>query len=128
MIRSLTEEELPIVRGWWQKRKLPPPDIGMMPRVTTFAYFEDDHPRVSVSIFMTNASVAWLDNFISDPTWKSSERQSIAKRLLQFCANVAKWAGKNRLFCMSDRPSTARYYRSLGFEQTAEVITMVKGI
>lgn len=122
-------EDYPMIESWWKKRGEVAPSIEMMP-ASSFVVTDDDmSPLVSVSLFVTNTSVVWVDNLISNPMAKKDKVKKAVEALNGVISAYAKKIGKSRLFCMSLKKSTSRRYQQLGFMRTAkEVETFVKEI
>lgn len=128
-IRPIEEHERPMLQSWWIEHGMMPPEGQMMPLESTYLMEIEDVPMLSVTIFWTNASVAWADNFVANPGVPAACRKKSTSTLLQFLESLSKTRGKDRLFCMGATESTKRRYEQLGFRRTLDdVATFIKEI
>ena len=127
-IEQFTSADYPMLQSWWKTANEFAPELNVIPS-TSYVMYCNDQPILSVSLIMTNISLAWIDNFIGNPELKGSERKECATILLNHLSKVAKEYGKDRLFCMSMNEKTTKRYIDLGFTQTlSHVSTFVKGV
>lgn len=127
-IRLIREAEKQILRRWWQRVEEVPPFDDMMPIDSTFLVVEHGLPSLSMTCYLTNGPMGWLDNFIRNPDVPAAKDFSDTRDLLEVIDHFAKEAGKRILFCMSAKASTLRLYEHLGFTKTLEVSTLTKGL
>lgn len=117
-----------MLEDWWKAHKMQAPARDMTPS-TTFITTKASTPYLSVALFLTNTSLAWVDNLIGNPSVDKSLRRDLVKPTLDYISNYAANLGFNKLFCMSIDPRTSRRYRQLGFVETCKnVNTFVKEI
>lgn len=122
------EAHLPTLKGWWTKLNEAGPEAKMIPE-TSYLMYHNNEPILFISLYMTNASVIWLDNLIGNPDLKGSDRRTCGQLFLSYIDNVAKSHGKDRFFCMSINEKTSARYVELGFTKTLDnVSTFVRGV
>lgn len=114
------------IKSWWEQAKEIAPDTKMMPETSYMMYY-NEQPILSVSLFLTNGPIAWVDNYIGNPEFKGEVRKQCGKLLLSHLEEVAKLNGKDRLFCMSMNDKTSKRYTELGFNKTcSNISTFIK--
>lgn len=127
-IDKFKPEQYAMVRSWWDNAKEIAPELKLMPETSYILSYEGT-PVLSVSLFLTNGSLAWVENFIGNPEFKGNLRKQLGKMLLNHLEGVAKENKKDRLFCMSMNEKTTKRYIELGFIKTVENITcFTKGV
>lgn len=122
IIKKFDKTQYSMIKEWWNAYKEQAPELDVMPE-TSYIMFIDNKPILSVSLFLTNGVIAWIDNYIGNPELKGSVRKECGHILLTYLEDVAKSAGKNRMFCMSMNEKTSKRYIELGFNKTCENIT-----
>lgn len=128
-VKHFKKEQFPLIASWWREHGLQPPRLSMMPEDSTFVLFVDDMPAASLSVFLTNTPMGWVDNLIANPKVRASARHRATEILLNHVCHFAHEKGHDTLFCMSIRESTDRRYQKLGFRPTATGIsTFIKEI
>lgn len=128
LIRKFEFKDYELIKSWWEQYSEQAPVLTTMPETSYVMYF-DNQPILSVSLFLTNGSVAWIDNYIGNPSLKGSIRKECGVVLLKHLEEVAKENSKDRMFCMSMNEKTSQRYLELGFTKTASNIsTFIKGV
>lgn len=127
-IKQFKPENYELVKSWWDFYKETVPELKMIPE-TSYIMYSNDKPILSVSLFLTNSPLAWVDNYIGNPEFKGLHRKECGKLLLNHLEEVSLKHGKDRLFCMSVKEKTSKRYIELGFTKTASNIeTFIKGV
>lgn len=127
-IKQFEAKYYPMIQSWWTVSNEMAPTADMMPE-TSYIMYLNEQPILSVSLFLTNGLVAWVDNYIGNPEFKGQVRKQCGKLLLNHLEEVAKLNGKNRLFCMSITEKTSNRYVELGFTKTcSNVSTFLKEV
>lgn len=127
-IKQFKSENYPLIKQWWDLAKEQAPQIDMIPE-TSYLMYLNDKPILSVSLFLTNSPLTWIDNYIGNPELKGSDRKTCGYILLNYLEQVSKAHGKDRMFCMSMNEKTSQRYIELGFIKTASNIsTFLKGV
>lgn len=128
IIRKFEFKDYGLIKSWWDHYKEQAPELTMIPE-TSYLMYVNNQPILSVSLFLTNGSLAWVDNYIGNPAMKGSIRKECGVILLQYLEDVAKDNCKDRIFCMSMNEKTSQRYIELGFIKTASNIsTFIKEI
>lgn len=121
-IKQYKSENYQLIKSWWEFAKEVAPESKMIPE-TSYVMYHNQNPVLSVSLFITNGPVVWVDNYIGNPEFKGEIRKQCGKLLLNHLEAVAKLNGKDRLFCMSINDKTSKRYEDLGFTKTASNIS-----
>lgn len=128
LIKKFENKDYELLKSWWGSYKEQAPELKMMPETSYVMYF-NSQPILSVSIFLTNGPIAWIDNYIGNPSLKGSIRKECGIVLLKHLEEVSKDNLKDRMFCMSINEKTSERYIELGFTKTASNIsTFIKEI
>lgn len=128
MIRQFEAKDYEMIKSWWNSSKEVPPELDSIPE-TSYIMCLKDEPILSVSLYLTNGKIAWVDNYIGNPTSKGPARKECGMILLKHLEDVAKKHSKDRLFCMSMNEKTSKRYIEMGFIQTLSgVNTFIKGV
>jgi hypothetical protein len=128
MIRQFEHKDYSMIKGWWDSAKEIPPTLDTIPETSYIMYLKDQ-PILSVSLYLTNAKIAWIDNYVGNPLSKGPERKECGMILLKHLEDVAKKHSKDRLFCMSMNEKTSKRYIEMGFTQTGSNInTFILGV
>jgi hypothetical protein len=127
-INKFEFKDYELTKSWWDHYKEQAPEYNTMPD-TSYIMYNGDEPILSVSLYLTNGSIAWIDNYIGNPKLKGSIRKECGSILLKHLNDVAKKNAKDRLFCMSMNEKTSKRYIELGFTKTASNIsTFIRGV
>lgn len=125
-IKQFQSDKYQLIKSWWDFAKEVAPELKMLPR-TSYIMYHNEQPILSVSLFLTNGCLAWVDNYIGNPEFKGEIRKQCGKLLLNHLEEIAKLNGKDRLFCMSTNDKTSQRYTELGFNKTcSNVSTYIK--
>ena len=128
IIRQFEDKDYDLIKGWWDAAKEVPPTLDSIPE-TSYIMLLKDEPILSVSLYLTNGKIAWVDNYIGSPSSKGSARKECGLILLKHLEDVAKKHSKDRLFCMSMNEKTSQRYIEMGFIKTlSNVSTFIKGV
>lgn len=116
--------------AWWKEHAVQGPDLDMLPEESTFIVEnEAGEKSLCATVYLTNACLAWADNFVRNPQVKAAYQFQDTVQLLKHLERFAESRGKRILFCMSISNSTDILYRKLGFKQTASgASTFIKGV
>lgn len=127
-VRHFKSSEYELIKSWWVARNEPPPGPDEMPEESTFVLEKDGVPWISVSLFLTNTSICWVDNLIANPLLPGGEeRKRAVVWLEEFIESSARVRGYKKLWCMAHKEPLAIRYNELGYEETCENIkTFVK--
>lgn len=127
-IKQFKSDNYPLIKSWWEFAKEVAPELNVMPE-TSYIMYHNEQPILSISLFLTNGCLAWIDNFIGNPEFKGEIRKQCSKLLINHIEEVAKLNGKDRLFCMSINDKTSKRYIELGYDKTcSNVSTFIKKV
>ena len=126
-IRTATSADLLFVNLWYEAIGERPPEEALIPD-TSFICEVDEVRCLFVSLILTNTKLAWVENFIGNPSLKGDIRQRATKYLLEYLESFAKAVECKRLFCMAPNEPLRDYYEKIGFKETAKVFTLTKEI
>jgi hypothetical protein len=122
-IRHFQAKDFPEVVKWWNQHQQVAPRLDMMPEESSFIVECEGLPLAAITVYLTNASFAWLDNLVGNPEAPKDQRKKAVDALVKHCELVAAELGKLNLFCMSHDKATTRRYVGLGYLPTLSNVT-----
>lgn len=75
-------------------------------------------PRLSIAVYTTGSSVAYLEAFIKDPLLKNNTECS--EELVRYAEEFARSRGHKYLVCLSFRDKLKHRYQELGYRRTTD--------
>lgn len=85
----------------------------------------DGIPSLHMSFYITNCKgVSYLENFVGNPEMKGMVRREATKYLISFLTELAKQLGYKRLIGFGFQDKTKAYYKTLGFENTLNDVSV----
>jgi hypothetical protein len=116
-IRLYKKEDFKMIQDWWIQSNEVAPLEDMLTLDSTFILEVHNKPRMCISAYLTNCKcVAYLENFIKDPTFKDSKNCS--KQLVEHAENFVKEKGFRILVCYSYKNKLTKRYEELGYINT----------
>lgn len=127
VIRPYIPRDYAVLFDWWEQIGEKAPPERYLPVGSTFIAEIDGVPSLSVTVYLPNGPVAWIDHFIGNPEVDTKKRRMATKRLLTHLEREAKALGYERVFCMATNDRLKSYYEKLGFSLTASnIFTFIK--
>lgn len=105
---------------WWKEADEPAPLICMVPEDSTYIVEDAGKAILCVSLYLTNCSLAYVENFVGNPQASGPLRQAATRALLAYIAQQASRRGYTRLICLAPNLKLRDYYKKIGFTQTAD--------
>ena len=89
-IRRLNKKDLIIIKEWWKSwPKWEAPSDDFLPE-TGVIVEHDNRPVMAGFLYLTNSKVALLEWIISDPDWRSENREQALELLITGAENILK--------------------------------------
>tara|TARA_Y100000592_G_C5302614_1_gene236238 strand:- start:25 stop:453 length:429 start_codon:yes stop_codon:yes gene_type:complete len=102
-VRKTTREDFALLSIWWMEHGEEPPLIDQLPDkgLGGFIVEKNNKPIAATYLYLTNSSIAYIANAISDIRYKSKDRFEIIRKLLNACEKQARTYGCDFIFCTS---------------------------
>ena len=116
--RTIEIKDYEFINKWWKGwGEYNSPEFGELPdRGLGGVVVEKDGKPVAVNyIYLTNSSIGYLANAISDPKYKSRDRLKIIQVLLDECVRRAAALGCSFIWCTSNERGVIERCKRSGF-------------
>lgn len=124
LIRNYRESDFQSIARWWDAADETAPIPTMLPTDSTFVLEIDSIPVLCITVYTTNSNeVAFLENFVGNPTFKGPKRRDAAQILVSYACDWAKERGINRVICFAYKEPLVKRYQELGMRKTMTNIT-----
>jgi hypothetical protein len=120
VIRNYNKTDYEMICSWWNSADMQAPTPGLIPSESTFLIEVENKPVMSIALFLTNTEMAYLENFIANPEFKSTMRKHVSQLIVNHAIGFAKNLGYKRVCCLSVHDKTSKRYEELGMRQTTE--------
>ena len=117
-VRSIVIEDYEIINKWWKLHgeKCPPklcdlPDRGLGGVMVE----KNGNPVCANYLYLTNSSMGYLANAISNPNYKGKDRFDIIQILLDECVRRAHALGCSFIWCTSTERGVLERCKKSGF-------------
>jgi len=102
-VRKTTLDDFALLSVWWMDHGEDPPLIEQLPDkgLGGFIVEKDGIPIAATYLYLTNSSIAYIANAISNKNYKSRDRFELIRLLLNACENQARAYGCDFIFCTS---------------------------
>ena len=129
--RTIVIDDYVVINKWWfgWGEKHPPKPTELPNRGLGGVMVEKDgRPIAANYIYLTNSSMAYLANTISDPQYKSKDRIEIIQVLLDECVRRAKALGCTFIWATSDERGVIERCKKAGFDVERKQNIIIKSI
>jgi hypothetical protein len=124
LIRNYEDCDFQMIKSWWDAADVQAPNRALMPKETTFILELDGKPVMTLALFITNSfGMAYIENFVAAPDFKSSVRKKASKVLFDHILNFAKKLGYHRVCMFAYNDKLANRYTELGMNKTLNNVT-----
>lgn len=120
VIRNFKDEDYEMICSWWNRADMPSPSKGLVPNESTFIFELESKPVLSIAVYFTNTEMAYLENFIANPDFKSPVRKQASKLIVDHAMCFAKGLGFTSICCFAVNDKTAKRYEELGMRKTVD--------
>ena len=102
-VRKITAKDLVQISIWWLQHNEIPPSISQLPNNGLGGYIveKNNKPIAATFLYLTNSSVAYVANAISNKEYKGKDRFEIIRLLLDSCEKEALEKGCDFMWCTS---------------------------
>ena len=102
-IRKTTLDDFALLSIWWMVHGEEPPLIDQLPDkgLGGFIVEKNGIPIAATYLYLTNSSIAYIANAITNKNYKSKDRFELIRLLLDACENQALAYGCDFIFCTS---------------------------
>lgn len=73
-IRNYKKEDFKLIKSWWASVGQYGPTEKQMPEESSFILELNNKPVLAVSAYLTNTDVAYIENLITDPSFKDNRK------------------------------------------------------
>lgn len=122
-ICSIAKSQIAMIQEWWLDHAEAEIPAGFFPLNSTWIAEIDGVPALSVSLYLTNADVCYVENFIGNPTSVGPARREATERLLAYITRKASEFGYTRMVCLAPNEKLREYYKKIGFTETGTGLT-----
>jgi hypothetical protein len=123
-IQLFNKKFYPEIKEWWIKQGEIEPSLSMLPEDTTFLFFKDGKPIISICLYLTNCKeVCYLSNFIANPLYREKDRKDLVKEALTFIEIFAKHSGYKRILCFGYKEKVKKRFQDLGLDKRLDNIS-----
>lgn len=109
--------DYPKLKLWWELRKFPPAIQEFMPP-TGFMVQWNGQDICAGFLFISDARVACMANFVSDPAVEKEVRSQCVDRLIEELVRYSKRRGMGLLTCSTNLKSVMARFEKHGFIKT----------
>ncbi len=90
MIRDYEQADYPLLVGWWEAQKFPPPPKEFLP-ITGYI----SNNAAAGFLYLTNSPLVWMEWVVADPKADKALRHSSVNEVIEhICKQAAKVGGK----------------------------------
>ena len=118
-VRRIIEKDWEFLPDWWTGHKgwddhmdrswIPENGLG------GFIVCKDDYPIAATWLYLTNSKLACINPFVSDPTYRDTDRDEAIKLLIDFTTTFAGDLGFTTLWGHTESPTLAEKYKESGW-------------
>ena len=114
-IRRLVKQDLDVAKEWWKSwPKWQAPADDFLPE--TGIVVESNNKQVAIGfIYLTNAKVALLEWIVSDPSYRSEDREQVIELLITGAENMVKHLDYKYIFSICRHKKLINKHRKLGW-------------
>lgn len=124
-VRPYTDRDFEMLCSWWKASGT----VGIKPSMlppTTYVLEYKGRPVFAHSLVCTNVKeYAYLENFVSDPSYKSPNRHELSLTMVQFMERLAKNLGYKRLLSLAPNSKLQSRYQDIGWTTTLTGVSTV---
>ena len=114
-IRNYTPKDFKMLSSWWADHNEPGPIPEMLPEESTFVLEDRGTPVMSVSVYLTNSCIGYVENFIKCSGYDNKDAAVILNNHIQ---DFAKSRGVKIHISLSYREQLSKRYQELGYMNT----------
>ena len=102
-VREIRVEDLMLTDIWWMQHNEIPPTTSQLPDegLSGFVVEKNKRPMAAAFLYLTNSSVAYIANAISNKKYKGKDRFEMIRLLLDACEEKAISSGCDFIWCTS---------------------------
>lgn len=112
-----------LLQLWWSERKFNCPPLELMPQ-TGYLVSLNDQAVCAGFLTLTDAGVAVMGHFVSDPRVPGEHRHGALDLLISKLIDKAKQSQFKYLFCSTNLPDLEERFKRHGFEMTDSKINV----
>lgn len=129
MIRPYKNSDYEMIASWWKYHNEVGPLPGMMIENGTFIYEHEGQPILSLTVFITQSNVCYLEGYIACPGISKNITHPAGKELWDYCYD---WAHQNKMqyvVCYTDKRILSNRYEQLGMTKALDnLISLTKDL
>lgn len=115
-LKPYEDRDWEMLASWWVGAGYDAVPADLLKNCTYIGYI-NDLPVMSITMYLTDSPMAYLENFIANPEAPQEARKTMVKWGLDRLEQMAKTEGKKYFWAHPNNPALARYYeRQIGFK------------
>lgn len=122
-VHKFLPENYELIKGWWEKREFPPAHFEHLPP-TGFLVAYKGVPLACGFLFNTDAHIAVIGNFVSNPDVQKDLRQPAIDFLIEFLTSRAKDTGNTMVCCSTNLVGLGVRFENHKFVKTDTGVSM----
>ena len=122
-IRPYNHSDYNMICGWWNSHNEQSPLPGMMVENGTFIYEYDGIPVMSLTVFITQSSIGYIEGYISNPEIDPSYKKICGPDLWNHCFKWAQDNGVKHLLTYTNKFPLVKRYESFGMTKAIDNLT-----
>jgi hypothetical protein len=127
-LEKVNETHLSMLNSWAESFSLPPMPSSFLPK-NGFLVYVDNIPVMAGFLYLTDSSIAFLENFISNPVSNKDQRRLAISKMLEASVLYAKEKSYTALYARSSLPSLLSTLEDSGFQEvTTNCSLMIRRI
>ena len=125
MIRQITEEDLPILKSWFEHYpEWPMPTRAMLPANGLGGAIIDD--MCAAWLFFSNSGFSMIEFAIADPEYREDDRTEKITELLDYLTGKAKEGGAHVCIAWIKNKNLIENYKGAGFIHGGDCVELIK--
>ena len=127
-IRPLTEEDYPMLCGWWKFWKFPAPPQDCLPNNGRGGIMvsKEGVDICAGFLYFTNSKLSWLEFIVANFHYREKDRGEALQFLIDELCFIAEDKGFKAVFASIKKQSLISQYEACGFSKNEGTVEMVK--
>lgn len=127
-VRVLTEEDYPVLCGWWSWFRFPAPPQDCLPNNGTggIMVVKGDVNICAGFIYFTNSKLCWVEFVVSNHEYRESDRAEAIQLLLNELCGIAERKGFKGVFSSVKNENLINHFDACGFTKNKNTTEFIK--
>ena len=121
-VRNITVEDYYYINKWWIEQGYDPPGTDILPMngLGGVIVEKKEKPIAAAYVYLTNSTMGYIDNLISDPKYFGRDRFDLIIYLIKACENIARKANCREVWATSKYKGILKRCKALGYTITEQ--------